>query len=354
MKNYYPILASKTGELDALRKLDKEVKKDICPVIEIIESTIYKSKKDRDTKKYYQTYDDAYFQKLDKYWSFDENQIFIDFNTLDNIQAHLGFIKKLFGILVNQDMNFGLVVQSNSNKKYKRIVQELCNDYEIQLCARFSNSSGGFLNLDSEIKDILDFYDIELGDLSLLIDLGKISEDNYNVNGSTVGLALKGLKNYNLSEFDDVIVSSSSFPKDLGGFEDRDEPHIITRFEKLLFDNLTKSGLDIKYSDYGSKSADSEDVRYMGSISLKYSTLGEYIIFRGVRTIDHKLGHNQFIKHCRNLVTMKEYHGDDYSHGDKRYQEISEEDLVGGSPGNSTQWVEYSQNHHITMISNNL
>ncbi|MFT0713640.1 beta family protein [Flagellimonas lutimaris] len=352
MKNYYPILVSKNGETVALQHLEQKIKNNTCPVIEVINSTIVKFKKDKETKDVTMYYSDKFEKFLKTHWNFPQNEIILDFSRFNDWGEHQDFIKESLIRLYNNGVNIILSVQTNSHQNYIDMVKELVYRYNCNLCFRFSNSSGGFLHLNSDINELLKLYRQEIEKVLLLVDLGQIEYANYNMLGSSVGIAIKNL-NYQLQDFESVILASSSFPAALTEFSAIDDAHEITRYEWLLFNNLAREDLsNIKYGDYGTKTADFKEIKYMGSVSLKYSTPEKFIIYRGVRTVDHELGHNQYISHTKKLVENPNYSGNGFSWGDLKYYETSRKDLYDGSPGNSTQWVQFSQNHHITLMNN--
>ncbi|MCB0746792.1 MAG: beta family protein [Ignavibacteriae bacterium] len=350
MKKYYPILVSKNGETGALQHLEQRVKDGVCPIIEILNPTLVKIKKDKNTGLEVESYSDKFEIFLKTHWNFFNNQVILDFSMFTDWERHIRFIEQTLLRLLNSGVNVVPCVQSNSTEIYKRIVTEIVKKYGCSLCFRFSNSSGGFLHMNSEIKKMISDYSVKVDNVILLADLGQIQPNNYNTIGSTLGVVLINLSQ-EIERFKAVVLASSSFPATLNDFDHRKEPHTLARYEWALFNNIAKDSLAaLKYGDYGTKTANFEDVQYMGSISLKYSTDKEYVIYRGLRTIDHPLGHNQFIQHSRELVQSSYYSSSNFSWGDFRYSQISLQDLTTGSPGNSTQWVQYSQNHHITLM----
>lgn len=349
MKNYYPILVSKSGETVALQHLEQKVKDEICPIIEVISSTLVKYKEDKETKVETMHYSDKFEKFLRTHWSFFDNKVILDFSKFENFFQHRDYINSMLIRLINNGVNIALAVQVNSNGDLKDIIRNLADVFTCDVCFRFSNDSGGFLNMNNDLESMMEDCNVEMEDSYLLMDLGQIERNTYNTVGLSAGTQLQNL-DYDTSDFKSVIVSSSSFPSGLSNFESRDEPHKIVRYEWALFHNLKAAINDIKYGDYGTKAAFFKEVSYQGSVSLKYSTPKEFLIFRGQRTTDHHLGHGQFIVHAGNLVQHDGYSGNDFSWGDIKYHEISNKDQ-NGKPGNSTNWVQFSQNHHITLMN---
>jgi hypothetical protein len=68
---------------------------------------------------------------------------------------------------------------------------------------------------------------------------------------------------------------------------------------------------------------------------------------------EHKLGNGQYIVHAKKLINNEDvYSGKEFSWGDAKIFIVSQEneDSIHNKPGNAKNWVEYSQNHHITLI----
>ena len=349
MKNYYPILISKLGETVALQHLEQEVKDKTCPIIEVISSTLVKQKTDKKTGVEEIQYSDKFEKFLRRHWSFFNNKIILDFSKFENFTQHEDYIRSMLIRLINSGVNLGMAIQMNSQKDLKGMVRNLTDAYTCDVCFRFSNDSGGFLNLNKDLEYLKENFNVNIEDSYLLIDLGQIERNTYNTVALSAGTQLQKL-DHSTTAFKSVIVASSSFPTGLSSFESRNEPHKIVRYEWALFHNVKNAVPEIQYGDYGTKAAYFAEVSYQGSVSLKYSTPKEYIIFRGQRTTDHPLGHGQYIVHCNNLVEHEDYSGNDFSWGDWRYHEISS-DGMNGKPGNSTNWVQFSQNHHITLMN---
>ncbi len=66
---------------------------------------------------------------------------------------------------------------------------------------------------------------------------------------------------------------------------------------------------------------------------------------------DKKLGHGQYITHAKSLVASKDFSGEGFCWGDAKFYELSRKDEEKDKPGNSTNWVQYSQNHHIALLN---
>lgn len=288
---------------------------------------------------------------LKTHWSFSDNKIILDFSTFKDFMHHERFIEETLNNLLLSNVNVVLSVQTNSSEAYKNMARRFVTKYNCGICFRFSNQSGGILNFDKDIDSLSSTYGNDQSKTIILIDLGQIDSSNYNILGSTTGILLKN-SNHELHQFNAVVIASSSFPSVLSDYAVQNEPHLLTRYEWSLFHTVKSSGIKfLKYGDYGTKTADYRDLPFPGSISLKYTTPKNFLIYRGYRSQDHRLGHKQFIEHAKKLINSPDYSGSDFCWGDLLYKEKSQESLgIDGKPGSSTNWVEYSQNHHITLM----
>lgn len=129
---------------------------------------------------------------------------------------------------------------------------------------------------------------------------------------------------------------------------------ILTRYEWIFWNELKEeNGYEkIKYGDYGTKSARFMDASHAGTISLKYTAPNYFVIFKGKLSGDHKHGHRQIITHCQKLIESGYYSGQEFSWGDLKYQELSLKNPASEEEegiGNTTNWIQYSHNHHITL-----
>jgi len=346
MKKYYPILVSKKGEIVALQRMEQNVKDEISPIIEIVEDTIIKKLKTGgfeykdDLKKFFETH-----------WSFFGNQIIIDFSLFKRWDLHRDNVRKLLIHLIKYGVNIVPAIQKGGSKIYKEIVKELISEYGCNVCLRTSIKIDAFFEFNNDIINCIKEFGLKPNQIFLLFDIGDIDNSNYETFSKKTATTIDNLK-HPLKEWADIIVSSSSFPENLTGFSVSPPVSGITRYEWeswKIINTGNRNGV-VKYGDYGTKAAFYADVRFAGTVSLKYTTKEKYLIFRGEKTDNHELGHGQFIKHAKDLVKHDNYSGKDFCWGDLRYYEISIQDL-DGKPGNATNWVQFSQNHHITLMN---
>lgn len=353
MKKCYPILLSKKGEIVALQYLAQNVKDEISPVIEIVQASIEKKEKQKSgpPKIVYKEDLEAF---LKTHWSFFGNQIVFDFSLFPNIATKIDDVEKLIISLLKSGVNIIPAIQINSNSEYVKLVKTLIREYRVNVCFRTSEGSGGFDNFKDETTKLM--QEISVADparILLLLDLGYATKDKVNIFGTIGKMSIRSLP-HQVSKWLDVVLASSSFPENLGQLRVSSNCHLLPRHEWTIWNNVKKEvdlG-DVKYGDFGTKHPFFEEANFAGTISIKYTTEENFLVFKGVKTEEHHDGHGQYITHCQKLTKMQEYSGKDFSWGDLRIHEISLENIKDDErkTGSSTTWVQISQNHHVTLL----
>ncbi|WP_017498068.1 beta family protein [Flavobacterium sp. WG21] len=335
MKKYYPILLSKAGELTALSKLSQTSKNDVTPVLQVLSEHISK------------------IESFHSHWNFRENELFLDFSLAEDLSIPV--IKKLIRDLQNNGVNIVPVVQENSNQRYLTLIENLIDNLEIQkICIRFSNNSGGFLNINTSIESMINQLGVNSNQLSLLLDFGFIRSTNHTL---IEGVAVNVINSItNRQDYENIIVSSGSFLDNLGSLNPPGRVYRLPRYEWQLWSILQAQHSikdTIKYSDYGTKHPIYTEANFQGSCSIKYTVIDEYVIYRGEKSSNHIDGNGQYITFATQLVASHDYSGIVFSWGDERIdfyasQLINDPDRKTGNAGS---WVEISQNHHITLLT---
>lgn len=350
MKKYFPILVSKAGELEALRNLDSKVKDEICPIIQVVPEPIptpSKSKKPRIQK---EPKEHRVLEKLSTAWSFEKNELFLDFMYLDPFD--LSVAKSLIKELSERNVNVTPVVDANSNKEYLALISKLIGEDILQyICIRYSIKSLGLANLNRTLEQLYSLLGITPDKTTLLLDLGYIKDYDPLL---AIGLQTFLTTVNNVSKFNGVVIASGSFPKDLTALT-ANKVHRLTRNEwKLWKDLIANESIAslISYSDFGSKHPGYEEVNFRGTCSIKYSVVDEFVIHRGEISGDTNIGNAQYVVFAKNLVSSPDYFGALFSWGDEKIEFYGHQELDDSKlkPGSSKNWVEISQNHHITLM----
>lgn len=333
MKKYYPILLSKAGELTALSNLSENVKTEIAPVLQILDGTL----------------SNVESFLIDR-WNFESNSIYLDLSLYENLEDEIVSIRDLFQNLVDNDIHLTPVIQENSPNSFIEMIRDFATTNSLNVCIRVSNETGGFINFTNRINSMLNNLGFESSNISLLLDLGYAQNHNYNTLATVAILTIQTLLQNN-SNWENIILSSGSFPENLNGFVPNNVYH-IDRYEWQVW-NLIQSEENIrefiKYSDYGTKNPIYSETNFLGTSSIKYTTENHFVIYRGELPQNNPLGMGQYIEKGSQLIQTSDYSGNEFSWGDKRIYDIVQEN---NRPGNPRTWVEISQNHHITLLHN--
>lgn len=334
MKKYYPILLSKAGEFSALSKLSQNTKNEIVPIIQVLAEHLSK------------------IEAFHSHWSFKDNELFLDFSLMDFNSATF---LKLIRHLQSHSVNVVPVVQENSNQKYLALVENLINNLEIdKICIRFSNDTGGFLNVNTTIERLINNLGTTPSQVSLLFDFGFVRPTNHTlIEGFAVNL-INSITNRD--DYENVIISSGSFLDNLGSLTPAGRIYRLPRYEWQLWSTLQAQPDirgTIKYSDYGTKHPIYTEAGFQGSCSIKYTIINEYVIYRGEISSNHPDGNGQYITFANKLIGSSDYSGPTFSWGDERIDFFASQVLTDPNrkTGNAGSWVEISQNHHITLLT---
>lgn len=334
MKKYFPILLSKAGELTALSKLSENVKNEVSPILQVLPDTTES------------------ITTFAANWDFPNNEIFLDFSLFGN---NISPLRRFISDLVNLNINVVPVLHHGVNDQFIILIQRLFLDGEIEkVCFRFSNGSGGFINFNTMLVEMLTSLQISESQVSILLDFGLVDENNYN---NYAALAINTITAIpNSTDFNNLIIASGSFLENLGSLNPPGQVYRLPRYEWYIW-NLVVEKLkleNIKYSDYAIKYPYYTEANFPGSCSIKYSVELEYVIYRGEIASNHRDGNGQYITFSERLVNSNDYLGEDFSWGDQKINFYAQQNLADPKKktGNATSWVEISQNHHITLITN--
>lgn len=335
MKRYFPILLSKAGEIKALTKLTQNVKNEIAPVIQVL------------TDGY-----DRVESFASSEWTFKDNELFLDFSLCDTFERVR--VKNLITNLSDKRVKVTPVLQKNSDPKYISLLQTLlANGTITNVCIRFSNLSGGFIDINPNIATMLGNLEISRNSASILLDLGFVELHNYNLTSALAINIINGI--LNRTDYNNIIVASSSFLENLSTLTPAGRLYRLQRYEWDIWQTLIhQPGFSdvVRYADYGTKYPFYSEANFQGSCSIKYTLPTEFIVYRGEISGNHQHGNGQYIIFADRLVRSADYSGDGFSWGDSQINFYAGQSLADPQKktGNAASWVEISQNHHITLL----
>lgn len=340
MHKYYPILLSKSGEIKALKHLERHVKKEVAPVIQLL---------DLQTP----LVTDPLYKFLINDWKFPSNKILIDVSLFPNLEGRTNEIKDFLQSIIRAGVNAVPCIQINSPSTYLNMVKSLVERQGCSVCIKTSNRSGGFNNFSQSTYNTMGMVGAIPENTILLLDMGYVTEHDYLVIGSVASFSINSLQA--VEGWSDIIVAAGSFPINLNDYSVRATPHDLPRYEWKLWENLmttTLSGM-IKYGDFGTKHPIYQNLDgFAGSISVKYTRPHKFIVYRGEKSKNHRNGHRQYVTHAAKLISGDEYSGIEFSWGDLEINQKATQNIESENckPGNASTWVQFSQNHHITLV----
>lgn len=337
---YVPILKLRDGEIKALKNLTETQAKAIIPVFEIVDL------------------DENISDMLEKLIITGLSEVYVDTSVIDdddkNILIELLKLSSGKEFLIYPVLYFDDLpsVANETLKHTKRLLYKIfVPDDEVY--------GPVYSDIFRELFSWISGKDISV---DIMFDLGEIR------NAQQASIQLKELRNVvskyiknNKSKFDRIIVSSTSFPRDLSSLA-AGESMKVDRHDINLFKAIYKDHgfLDIKdlliYSDYGvTKFTDSEidfsQLKYGPLPKGKYTTKDKYWIIKGKKNRITKQWIKNYYDIAREIFNSNDYYGENFSFGDL---DIKRKAFKETGPGNHTSWVIIAANHHIAVLVDEL
>lgn len=328
MKKYFPILKSKRGEFGALGLLSELIKKEVAPIVEVLPG-----------------YGALTLEKLPKIWSFEGNELLLDFSyTITEDDFNVASLQDLVNGLLNEGVNVVLVVEFGQPLEYLRSISQL----DIRKCIRVRRYNLNTRDFNIKLQQLNTVIPIDKELTKLLIDLECINE---NTVGQLIEVAVNNLDLASESNWNQIIISSGSFPVDLAQIERDTQVHLPRVEAQLWAEICRRNNNKIYYSDYGTRYPIyqvTNDKRFP-SASIRYTTKETYFIIRGILAVDSPLGYGQYNEHSRLLVQHPAYDGSYFSQADARihWHSLPEN---SSTPGGPEEWIKISQARHISKL----
>lgn len=339
MVKYVPILKYKKGEQDALLNLAENIKDTIIPLIEIPISALNSTKKKSID---YFWKDRKFFFYFTPEWYYDDITGNYDIDNALKNDDFKSMCENRMGIPV-VDLSY---LNITSAQKWRQF-----SDNGIGIRVR----NNEYAIIESNLNPLFNSGYLDRQNTYLILDLQYCSADDLFAKTSVLKAAFSDLDC--ARDYRSIIISSVSFPKQLPPMESnkiyrfqRIETEIYTLAQKLS----NRFGFKYTYSDYGP--TDIEDVQFIVGMSpnfkIKYTTFENYVYIKGLSIKRGGLDIDKVQDICKILVDSSEFSGENYSWGDNKIYQLSQNALK--SPGNLTNWVSYAMNHHITFISHQI
>lgn len=348
MSSYTPCLKLKSNELDALKKLDKDLLEYVLPLFDIPRNL-----KDGDTTESVFKYATNAIKKLEKWWD-KEKEIIIDSYDIPTILDDHG--NNIYASLINTFILSGFatipVVALNRDESHNDSVVLLNQTYGFQKIAiRLDLDDMSDLSL---IKDDLSLLINTFPDSSyiLILDVRLIkSQADLDAIVDTCTDFLDDLKADRETSIDKIVVTASAISTYIA------KPNMeieIPRYEAELFNKLQLQHEDISYGDYGIIGPDYSDQvipeHLMPDVStpkLIYTDNDQFHVFKGGSFKRHERGYEQFHDLAKKVTELNCFRGSPYSEGDKF---IDLKSKTNNSPSSQGHWYQNLNIAHISFV----
>lgn len=340
---YTPILRWKTGERKCLENLSPEISSQIIPFIEVAPPTVSSTTTD----------ESAYEKKLKKLIS--------SFNiSWEDKLFYLYLSASWYADVYNPDEYFDIYRNLFTLIHHPGAIPafDINDEINISHAASLENTNGiclrirvnDFESISQTLQDYIDNLWIIPEETDLLLDLTYIDDEIYPKKAALT-TAISDIPN--LSNYRRIIIASCSFPKDISNLtsncisERKRAELAIHQISLNLQRNFT---FNYVYADYGPMNLNETPyiIGMSPTFKIKYSTEEKYLIYKGLPLKKGGLDLINIVTACKQLINHPLYSGKSFSYGDGIIDSIV--NGTNSKGGNLTNWVEYSFNHHITLI----
>ncbi|KDM89726.1 beta family protein [Photobacterium galatheae] len=348
---YYPILKWKQGEHHALRELPKEIQAAISPIIDYpdmdwdFENNCYKKNLTQHLTNF--------GTNLKKAWKV-ESPVYLDVNKLDKhaTDDSVHPLDTCIELANSEGRKIIPVYSPLYSEKYSDAVQR---NTELGACLRIKAQA--LVDNEVDLNSLAESFWLEQDEVDILIDLGNIDDETWSYE-----VAISAFRNL-ASQGDawrTVIIAASSYPETQAGIPN-DQLYEVPRLEWNIWQKVYSEHefrIQPSFGDYSIgvetedvNGSDQPDPRKMNAAaSIRYSTDHNWLFSKGRSARDY--GWDQTKELCQRLVAATgKYKGKDFSWGDKYIYLRAEGDI---SSGNATTWRKVGNNHHITLVVDQL
>lgn len=192
--------------------------------------------------------------------------------------------------------------------------------------------------------------------INLFLDAGIIVTEK---NANLITFACKDFiekKENDLMNFQKITFTACSIPEELSDVESGGTEYFtrysIGVFERIVQTYKTHSLISkLSYSDCGSAGLsyvkfDPKKMRVLPKI--KYTTDEYYIVLKGKKNWTTSTMTKGYKELASEVVNSEYFCGKDFSYGDEKIYEKATD--PGSGVGSNQQWVEYTTNHHIAVL----
>lgn len=341
--HYVPILKGKNAEYKALQDLTPDVRPHITPLIELLPP---KTEDDADPLI------ESTVSRLSRAWP--GQLFFLDAGPIGSAITSTGEhpLLRLWHWCRDQGLKFAPVTGLSSTDAYQEATQEIAHGPNgAGICLRLSGNDfeGDFSG--SAASDVVHGLGLSVSDADLLLDFGSLPAEKPGPVAMLMHGYLQAVSN--LASWRSVIVSSTSFPRDMSGFKP-DTINRLPRTEWKAWLSLLAKPLSRRpqFSDYAIQHPQMVDFdpKLMDvSAALRYSADEQWVIVKGRGLKKNKA--LQMHALSAQLIALPEYKGAGFSLGDKWIDDCAHRRV---NYGNSMVWRRVGTGHHLTLVARQL
>jgi len=338
--HYVPVLKWKQGEQRALKDLAPEVKKQITPLIEIIQPPQQRGKPPKPLEEHLT---DAATQ-IATCWP--DARAFVD----ARLVRHPGALTRVLEEAVLRDAHVVPVVSTTGNAQEWSEAAEASARYGYGLCLRESAAHVVKKSYGAALAKALSDLGADPGEVDFMIDMREVPEGQVDALAWMVESAVRQLPE--VAAWRSLTLVGTGFPVNLSNVPAG--LRTIPRTEWQLWNCLDDVPRRPIFGDYAIAHPDLPTVApqvMRAAASIRYTADDSWVIARGHDVMtDRYGGFSQYHSLSQGLVEHDDFQGASFSWGDARIVACAS----GGSPGSLTTWRQVGTNHHITYVVSQL
>lgn len=327
MTPYLAVLRWKRAERGALRKLDRDTRRLIRPLIEPVPRDFGRL---AECSGVGPTLDQTILQ-IGKDWG--PSEALID----------LSLVRPLLKGM-STGSAFDAIVRSSTERSMNLVpvarMHDLIEPLPRRIAIRVTRSE---LQDTADVAKTLKSLHLSPDSIDLIVDLGCITAQ---VDRTDIPCTPR-LKRI---PWRSLTILSGAFPKDLRQFE-KNRQHTHPRHDWLYWQRVAQSKYGALFGDYTIQHPvfGEPPARANFSASIRYTAPSDWVIMRGegVRNEDGP-GYAQWPANARLLVERKEFCGEQFSFGDWYITELASARV---NTGNAETWLRAGINHHLTFVA---
>ena len=346
--HYVPFLKWRQSEYQALFKLKKEIKDLITPYI--IMPPIEYDFEEKRLKKTIQEHIEPMPKRLKDKWG--SRLALLDFH--DSIEQGImdngeNVIKYVYTKSLAMGCKLIPVISFEKSKWYLTEIKSIISTQNCGLALRLFLEDLDKPNINGEIDQVLEMFDLNINNIDLIIDLKTPDKfEPYALFSNLIFMKVNKINN--IKSYRSFVIAAHS----LNLREIKQPGGLFTRHEWMLYPYLIKKFKD-KLPTFGDYTTDNieflppMDMRKVSpSAKLIYTLPQHWQVLKAKAFRGNEI---QMVSLCTNIVSLPGYKGVPFSDGDKRIH-----DTANGKAnyGNLGTWKQVAINHHMTKVVHQL